>query len=483
MSKFSQSFSQRLYTNRFGLLAFIGSTLVTAAVLAATQNITTTTLHSNPISDPVKISSKLSQTKLVKGENNTIYLDVSIKPPSINTADLAQRASDIIVILDRSGSMSGANKMGFAKAAIHDLLARLNDTDRFALISFSNNATVHAPLTTVDYQQRQHLNSIVQNIQIGGGTNISAGLNKAVSLLRTNPQNHSSKVLILSDGHANQGVTDLTGLSQIIAKLTQQESVLSSIGMGLDFNETLMSSFADYGMGNYNYLEDLSGLSSIFANNLAATRNIYAANSSLTLQLNQGIELVDAGGYPITKTGAHTFNIKTGQLLGNHQKKFVITFKVTANEIGTIALGHMQLAYQANGVIHQQALLAEQLQLAVVEPERRQEATASIDKEVYKQSWLKNNMGRMQKSLSYWVRNGNKDKADQVIKEYRDEVSKAEHKAAMPVASAEMDAQLMALESSVADAFSGTRSDQDEKRKRAAKSIQLDSLKAQRAIK
>jgi len=478
MYKLSKSISRSLYSNRLGLLAFICLSLLTAVVLAITPK---KSPPAPPLTGAVNIQTALSQTKLVQGETSTIYLDVSMQAPGLDIAQSKQRASDIIVILDRSGSMSGANKMSFAKAAIRDLLARLNEHDRFALVSFSNNAIVHSSLAPVNSARREQLLATVNSIQPGGGTNIGAGLSHAVKLLAANRQNHASKVLLLSDGQVNQGITDLAGLNRLVAGITQQESVLSSIGMGLDFNETLMSSLADYGMGTYAYLENLSGLGELFADNLNTTRNIYTANSHLILNLANGVELIDAGGYPISKEKNNSYLIKTGQLLDNNSKKFVMTFHVTAAETGSISLGKIQLAYQRQGT-HQQAVAPEKLQLAVVEAAQRPAAVASIDEAVYKRSWLKNNLGRMQKKLSRYISSGDKDKADQVIHEYRDEVAKAEKQAAMPIASEEMDTQLKEMEISVNDAFTGSRVDQEVKRKRAAKSLQMGSIKQQRTL-
>ncbi len=476
MSRLTQPLLHYLSTNRFALLVFSCLSLITAVVLATTQQLPKT----QPANEQMKISSQLSQTKLIQNELSSIYLDVSITAPNIDIGQSEQQASDIIVILDRSGSMSEANKMTYAKAAIVDLLSRLNERDRFALISFANDATVHSALTTVDAAQREQLSAMVKMIHSGGGTNIGAGLISAAQLLAHKQQSRASKVLLLSDGQANQGITDLAGLSNIVAQLTRQESVLSSIGMGLDFNETLMSALADYGMGTYAYLENLSGLGNIFASNLNATRAIFAANSTLQLHLADTIELVDAGGYPITDNGAHHYTVITGQLLSHSDKKFMMTFKVNASETGNIALGKMHLNYQVQGEHYQQALTQEPLMLVVVAPEKRQDAVASIDQDVYKQSILKNNLGRMQKKLSHWLREGNKGKADEVINQYRDDISKAEKHAAMPMASAEMNEALNEMQSSVADVFSGNHMDQDLKRKRAAKSIQMQSIKQQR---
>ena len=474
MYKLSKSFSSSLYGNRFGLLVFICLSMLTVAALAISPK----AIVAVQPTDTIKIQTKLSQTTLVQGETSTLYLDVSIKPPLLDNALVAQRATDIIVILDRSGSMSGENKMPYAKTAIRELLSRLDEHDRFALVSFANNATTHYPLTTVDTGQRQQLLTSINNIRAGGGTNLGEGIIHAARLLNgSEAQSRARKVLLLSDGQANQGITDLNGLGNIVTQITQQESVLSAIGMGLDFNETLMSSLADYGMGSYAYLENLAGLGEIFTQNLNATRHISAANSQLIIELAPGIELLDAGGYPISLDTNNRYSIKTGQLLSNRTKKFVMTFRVTAQDAGRISLGKMQLVYDGQ----YQDIAQQQLSLAVVEAEHRQEAVASIDADVYKSSWLRNNLGRMQKKLSHWVREGNKDKADKVIYEYRDELAKAEKQAAMPMASEEMDKRLKTMESSVDDAFLGSRLEQEVKRKRAAKSLQMGSIQEQRS--
>ncbi|NOQ63083.1 MAG: VWA domain-containing protein [Methyloprofundus sp.] len=480
MRHLTQSLKHRLYHNRFGLFTFGCLSLITAAVLATSVNIPDLIPPINQ-SGAVTVNAQLSQTKVAQGEQSTLYLDVKLKAPRLETAQAEQRASDIIVILDRSGSMGGENKMTYAKAAIRDLLSRLNQQDRFALVSFSNHAIVHAPLAYVDASRREQLLSTLNNIQVGGGTNIGDGLTRTVQLLLTNEQNRASKVILLSDGQVNEGITDLAGLSHIVAKITQQESVLSSIGMGLDFNETLMSSLADYGMGSYAYLENLAGLGDLFAQSLNATRNIYAANSHLSIQLADGVTLIDAGGYPMSKSKDNTYTIKTGQLLNNRSKQFVMTFQVNAAETGAYSLGAMQLTYQAQGE-HKQSIAAEKLNLAVVAAQHRKDAVASIDKAVYKRSWLKNNLGRMQKQLSTYVRDGNKAKADQVMTEYRQKLAKAEEAAAMPIMSNEVGAELQEMEDSIAESFRGNTVEKEKKRKRAAKSLQMNSVQSQRAI-
>ncbi len=431
--------------------------------------------------DDLKINARLSQSKVVQHGANTIYVDMSFMPPAVNRFDrVQQRATDIIIVLDRSGSMSEAKKMPYAKAAILDVLGRLNNNDRFALVSFANNAIVQSPLVNVTSANRQYLNNVVTSIKASGGTNMSSGLETAISLLQNNQMDRSRKILLLSDGQANQGITDPQQLSQIASRATQFGVVLSTIGMGLGFNETLMAQLADYGMGHYSYLEDLSGLGTILARDLKDTRNIYATGSTLQIKLGDGVRLLDAGGYPMNQLDGSTVNIVTGQMLSNTQKHFVMTFTVPNQQVGQFSLADMNLQYQVDGQQKNRRVNQSLLHLAVVPPHLHHQAKQSIDREVYQKSWMKNNFGIMQKKLSKLMREGKKEKAKKEIAAYRLEMDAAAASSDIELATPELKNKLDDMEGQIDQVFSGSLMDQQVKRNRAAKSMQFDSIKTQR---
>lgn len=431
-------------------------------------------------SDKIQITAQLSQTKLVQHGANTVFLDMIFTPPTVNNFRQRQRATDMIIILDRSGSMSEAKKMPYAKAAIWDVLGRLNNNDRFALVSFADNAIVQSPLVNVSSATRNYLNNVVSSIQASGGTNMGAGLNAALNLLDNNQSERVRKVLLLSDGRANQGITNPEQLAQMAARATHYGAVLSSIGMGLGFNENLMAKLADYGMGHYSYLEDLSGLGAILARDLEDTRKIYANSSTLEINLADGVKLIDAGGYPMNYMGSSTIRVATGQLLSNTPKHFVMTFNIPTANIGSISLGSMRLNYQVHGEQLQTRVNSDNLILAVVAPEYRIQAQQSINKKVYQDSWIENNLGIMKKKISKWMREGKKDKAKQEIKAYRKEMEAAAVDSNVPLASPAIKGKLEEMEKQVDDAFAGSLLDQKVKRNRAAKSMQYESIETQR---
>ncbi|MBM3225422.1 MAG: VWA domain-containing protein, partial [Candidatus Tectomicrobia bacterium] len=330
-----------------------------------------------PVPQPVPVSNQdasgvtftgvFSQTKLVQGGNGVVYLDLRIKAPTAAAA-VAPQASDFIVVLDRSGSMAADNRLPYAKEAIRALLSRLHAEDRFALVTFDTTAAVHTALTPVTNQAREQIMRQVNLLRPGASTNLSDGLLQAQALLQAPVGERRRKVLLLSDGEANAGIVAPRELAKIAASFTQQQAVLSTIGMGLGFNETLMASLADYGMGHYGYLEHLEKLGDILQHDIHNTRQVFASASSLEITLGDGVTVTDVGGYPLdTTTQPGTVRVATGQLLGGAQKQFTVTFAMPTHHLGALALGPITLHYTtAQGQAHL-ALPREHLQLAVLE--------------------------------------------------------------------------------------------------------------------
>jgi Ca-activated chloride channel homolog len=431
--------------------------------------------------EAVTFTGTLSQTKIVQNGNRTVYLDVVVEVPSVQSTAIATGSTDIVVVLDRSGSMATANKLPYAKAALRDIVSRLGPGDRFALVSFANHTIVHSPLVAVTFDQKEALNRLIDSIRAVGGTNLSDGLSHATALIADTAVDRRHKVMLLSDGEANQGITDPGRLAQMARDLTAKGAVLSTIGMGLGFNETLMASLADHGMGSYAYLENLNGLNRILAADLHESRQLYAASSRLEIRLGDGVRLLDAGGYPIERRGSATATVVTGQLLAGSRKRFIMTFEVPNDTATDVSLGNVMLVYDRQKHHHRIAMAEQSLTLAVVAPDRREETVRSIDASAYKASWLKNNLGRMQNNLSQWLREGKKEKAERALANYRDSVKTADAAAPIPLVSKELEADLDAMEETVEEAFRGSREEQRVKRNRAAKSLQYRSRQKQRS--
>ncbi len=432
--------------------------------------------------DGVTFSGTLSQTKLVQGGNGVMYLELNITTPAATLSPSSVKASDIVVVLDRSGSMAAENRLPYAKEAVRRLVRQLQAEDRFALITFDSVAVVDTELTPVTDAARERIVRRVHAIQPGSSTNISDGLLKARALLQGNAGERSRKVILLSDGEANMGIVDPKELAKIAASFTGHSAVLSTIGMGLGFNETLMAALADYGMGHYAYLEHLEKLGEILEQDMSDTRQVFASASSLEITCGDGVTVTDVGGYPIDLAAQPgTARVATGQLLGGAKKHFVVTMTVPTDRVGEVGLGSVTLHYATNQGMSSIALSPEHLRIAVLEPVRRDEAATSVRRELVQQLWEGNNLGRLQKDYSHWLRVGDQQKAQQVITDYRQALQKAATDTGVRVENQAVTDQLSTMEQELNEAFSGPAAQQEEKRNRAAKTRHGESLKSQRS--
>jgi len=226
--------------------------------------------------------------------------------------------------------------------------------------------------------------------------------------------------------------------------------------MGLGFNETLMASLADMGMGSFNYLEHLESLGSILAQELSDSRLIYADGSEVRLTLPDGVELVEAAGYPFVFEG-RTATIRTGQLLQGNTKRFMVTLRIPSSHPAEYTLGNLELAYRVRGKSYRQEIQAGGLQVACVAPDRKEEVVASIDKDLYEDAWLKNNLGAAMRQVSDFIRSGEKHRAVEFIDAYRSRLDEVEE--IVPGVKEKADRELTELEGKVEEAASGLPGD------------------------
>jgi Ca-activated chloride channel family protein len=482
--------AKRIITsNRSGLLIFSLLAVSTVAAVSFADRTPPQTPNTPPApttassgNGSVTLSASLSQTKLVQGDDGLVYLELAIESPAKEAQASRRKATDVVVVLDRSGSMAEDNKLPFAKEAIRSLLSSLNSEDRFSLIAFDDRAQVFSPLVYINDTERQRLHKLVSDIYPGSSTNIGDGLLRAKTILEGSARERTRKVLLLSDGQVNMGITDPKQLASLASSFGIHEAVLSTVGMGLGFNELLLSSLADQGMGNYSYLESLHGLDNILAKELNDTRNIYARASSISFDVPADVQVLDAAGYPFDASGygAKHVSIRSGQLSSNSRKALIATLKFPTAKLGQSSISNISLDYEDAEGQHRITLDSSPVVVAVLPPEMRTQSIASINQALYQKSWQANNSSRMKGLFSSYLRAGDRVNASRAIADYKDSLSKAQVNANAPLMSKELKKELSEMESDLSSAFSGSAAAQAENQNRAAKSYHFEALKGQR---
>lgn len=183
----------------------------------------------------------------------------AVAPPLVvgrggSDATLETTAStNLVVVLDRSGSMAGG-RLDHAKRALCDVIDRLSPTDNFGLVIFDDE--VETVVRAGPVTNNTAIKRTINGVQAGGSTDLGSGLIRGLQEARRLKSESGVRVLLISDGHANQGITDPVKLGEFVGGHLDRRITTSSLGMGLGYDETLLSAIAQAGGGNEHFAEE-----------------------------------------------------------------------------------------------------------------------------------------------------------------------------------------------------------------------------------
>ncbi|MDQ3035980.1 MAG: VWA domain-containing protein [Myxococcota bacterium] len=238
-----------------------------------------------PHDDAVALYANLERERIVtSGER--VHLQIALMARQGEMP--ARPRMDVRLVIDRSGSMHG-DKWTNAIQAAHALVDRLRATDTFALISYSDDATIDLRPARVGNRRAAH--AAIDRLEIGGGTNIDAAL-AAVDTVRPERRRPSDVLLavLLSDGVANIGQTNPDMIASRARALFDSAGVLTTtLGVGTDFDETTMLSIAREGSGSYHFVRRSEDIARILTDELEERAQAVAQNLRLRIELAPGV--------------------------------------------------------------------------------------------------------------------------------------------------------------------------------------------------
>ena len=190
-------------------------------------------------------------------------LSVLIRLQSVEDGATARAPLNLSVVIDRSGSMDG-EKMHAAKACALGLLDRMAENDRLALVQYDSSVETILDLVPVGLA-RDHARQVIEGIHAHGFTDLFAGWRRGAELLATSAYGSAvCHVILLSDGEANRGETSPDRITTVVAELAQRGITTSTVGLGTEFNESLMTAMAQAGKGRAHYGERAVDLGETF---------------------------------------------------------------------------------------------------------------------------------------------------------------------------------------------------------------------------
>jgi Ca-activated chloride channel family protein len=271
------------------------------------------------------VDAGLDRTAVLRGDDAERYLTVTVTAP-LETGRAVRRPVDLAVVMDTSGSMSARGKIDQARRAAKLLAAKMEPGDTYSLTVFNDDATVVVPATQVDDPTAIQL--AIDRIYEGGGTNLYAGMDRgAREVRRSLREGTASRVVVLSDGNANVGVTDDNALVRFAADLAGDGIALSTVGLGLEYNEDLLARLSDVGGGTYDFVDDASQLESVFSDELARVASVVARGTTVHVKLPKGVVPVEVIGWDARPVG-DGWDVYLGEVWAGDTKKIVTRVKI-----------------------------------------------------------------------------------------------------------------------------------------------------------
>lgn len=280
---------------------------------------------------------------LVPTGGGTLFLQISITAPRFNMP--RKKAMNLSVVLDRSGSMADEQKIQYAKSALLSLVDRLSPEDILSIVIYDDVVEVLRPAGRV--RDKREIHRLIERIAPRGSTNLGGGMVKGFEQVAAkSSREFVNRVVLLSDGLANQGITDPVALNKIARRYRSESISLTTIGVGLDYNENLMVGLAEYGGGNYYFIESPHSIAHILRREFDAMSTILAQNSTLELSFGRGVEIADVIGYPWSADGDRC-SISLGDLAAGHTQEVTVELRIPEG-IGTLRLAKGSLKYETN---------------------------------------------------------------------------------------------------------------------------------------
>jgi Ca-activated chloride channel family protein len=293
---------------------------------------------------PFKAAISLDRTKISDSATQNVFIHVRFAPPiPEQTKEYLRPQLNLGLVLDRSGSMDEKGKLEYTAKAAVQLVDSLKSSDLLSVTEYDDQVTLlraNGPLN-----RKSDLQQLIRDLRPRGSTNLCGGLRAGISATKSSVQvNRLSRVLLLSDGLANVGITNPSEIARFAQIARDQGISVSTMGVGLDYDENLLQAIAEQGGGNYYYIERPTQMASIFQRELGTLTTSIARDIAVTFSGSNSIHSAVIIG---EKSNSISPNAKKciANIYGGEERSFVIRLTLNAVQSKTCNLGTINFNY------------------------------------------------------------------------------------------------------------------------------------------
>jgi|GEM_PF-808217 len=353
------------------------------------------------------------------GETNKAYLEVKfVAGESTSVEKIDRLPLNLCLVIDRSGSMNESGKIDYVKDAAKYVIDNLGPQDIISVVAYETGVTVIQKPTRVE--NKVELKSKIDEIYTGDMTNLSGGLEEGYELVRKKAKKeYVNRVILLSDGLANEGITDREVLASIVREeLNKKNIYTTTMGVGADYDDKMLTMLATSGAGNYYYVARPDEIPSIFAREISGMVNLVATSVSLELELEPGVSIAKVHGYPYDDLGDNKYSIAVGDMASNEERTVFVELNLPAvTEETLLSLGRVAMRYD-DAIADKKDIFAETT-LAMHFIENEEIVVANEVTEVTNTGYLMENAEVMEQAQTL-INEGKRGEAAELVKKQKD---------------------------------------------------------------
>jgi Ca-activated chloride channel homolog len=265
--------------------------------------------------------------------HSTRYAVVEITAPRAE-ATLKRPRVNVAFVLDRSGSMSGRSKFSLAREALRQGIERLASDDRFSVVVYDNEVDVIVPGRAATGDAKRDANRALEGIEPRGNTDLAGGwLRGAEQVAQALDRDAVNRVLLLTDGLANEGITEPREIERHARELRVRGVSTSTFGVGEDFNEELLGGMADAGGGQYRFIGRAEEIPGLIASEVGELLEITARGAELRVRGPEGLRLDCLSPHPLER-GSRESVIHLGDMVSDQVVRLVLAFGMPLGDTG-----------------------------------------------------------------------------------------------------------------------------------------------------
>jgi len=276
----------------------------------------------------VRVEASLGSPVLLANGDSTVYAVLRISTAARPARE--RGPVNVALAIDTSGSMEGEAIVAARRASLQ-VIDALKDGDRLAVVVFHSKAEVLVPSTELDDEVRAEARQRISAMEARGTTEMAGGLQTALDqvLANYNP-NGINRVVLLGDGIPNQAAN----LEYTAKRAADRGVAVTTLGLGLDYDETLMGKLADLSGGRYRYIETADKLVGFFREELDRLDTVYGRQASVTLTPGPGVRIDAVVGGETVSPGSAAAYLPLGDIVRGDSRDVVVRMTVTPRKAG-----------------------------------------------------------------------------------------------------------------------------------------------------